>query len=186
MSRYDAAQGMLDRCDLQFRPQKSVAAPARVLDETVPIGHARHVVAEYSAQVAHLLVEHRGVGVRIAVGGKQQGMSALNADVLVMIVPIDKVLIRVVPEKTGQRVTDTRQGTVRAEVRGPAPAGPPGRIRRCEKNMIVDMVAPQRAAYCLGATEDGSCSSHGISFYEGGIQPDGSNDTRFHRQAPHG
>lgn len=109
MSRDDAAHWMLDRHDFRIRPQKSVAAPARVLDETVPIRHARHVVTEYSAQVPHLLVEHRGVGVRIAVGGKQQGMSALNADVLVMIVPIDKVLVRVMSEKTGQRVTDARQ-----------------------------------------------------------------------------
>jgi hypothetical protein len=186
MSRYDAAQWMLDRFDFRFRPQKGVTASARVLDETVPIGHGRHVVTEYSAQVTHLLVEHREVGVRIAVGGKQQGMSALDADVLAMIVPIDKVLIRVVPEKTGQRVTDTRQGTVRAEVLGPAPAGPLGRIGRCEKNMIVDMVAPQRAAYCFGASEGGSCSSHGISSYEGGIQPDGPSDTRFRRQVPHG
>jgi hypothetical protein len=137
------------------------------------------VVTEYSAQVAHLLVENRGVGVRIAVGGKQQGMSALNADVLVMIVPIDKGLIRVVSEKTGQRVTDTRQGTVRAEVRGPAPAGPLGRIWRCEKNMIVDMVAPQRAAYCLGATEAGSYSSHGISFYGAGFSRTGPTTRAF-------
>lgn len=161
VSRYDAAQWMLHGFDFRFRPQKSVAAPTRVLDETVPIGHARHAVAEYSAQVAHLLVEDRGVGIRIAVSGKKQGMSALNADVLVMIVPIDKVLVGVVSEKTGQRVTDTRQRAVRAEVRRPASAGPTRRVRRRQKNMIVDMVAPQGATDCLGAAEDGSFSRHG-------------------------
>ena len=161
MSRYDAAQWVLDRRDFRFRPQKGVAAPTRVLDESVPIGHARHAVTEYSAQVAHLLVEDRGVRIRIAVSGKQQGMSALNADVLVMIVPVDEVLVGVVSEKTGQRVTDTRQRAVRAEVRCPAPAGPTRRIRRFEKNMIVDMVAPQGATDCLCAAEDGSFSRHG-------------------------
>jgi hypothetical protein len=64
---------------------------------------------EYSAEVSHLLVEQPGAGVRIAVSRKEQWMTALNANVLVMIVPIDEVLIRVVPEKTRQRVADARQ-----------------------------------------------------------------------------
>jgi hypothetical protein len=171
MSRQNAAQWMLDRCDFRFRPQESVAAPACVFDETIASSHGRDAVTENSAQVSNLLVEHRGVGIRIAVGGKQQGMSALNADVLVMIVPIDKVLIRVMSEKTGQRVTDVRQGTVRSKIRGPTPAGPAGRIRVCKEGVIVDVVAPQRATYSLCATEDGSCSRHGDLLYEAGIPP---------------
>ena len=145
VSRYDAAQWMLDHRDFRFRPQKSVAASARVLHESIPGGHARHVMTEYSAEVPHLLVEQRRAGVGIAVSGKQQGMTALNANVLVMIVPIDEVLIRVVSEKTRQRVTNARQGSIQAEVCGPASAGPMGRIPGCEKNMIVDVVAQQRA-----------------------------------------
>ena len=145
MSRYDAAQWMLDHRDFRFRPQKSVAASARVLHESIPGGHARHVMTEYSTEVPHLLVEKRRVGVWIAASGKQQGMTALDAYVLVMLVPIDEVLIRVVSEKAGQRVTDARQASIQAEVCRPAPARPMGRIRGCEKNMIVDVVAPQRA-----------------------------------------
>jgi len=109
MSRQDAAHWMLDHLDFRFRPQESVAAPARVLRETVPSRHARHAMPEYSAEVSHLLVEQPGAGVRIAVSRKEQWMTALNANVLVMIVPIDEVLIRVVPEKTRQRVADARQ-----------------------------------------------------------------------------
>lgn len=94
--RQDAAHWMLDHLDFRFGPQESVAASASVLHETVATGHARHVMTEYSAEVPHLLVEQRGAGVWIAVGGKQQGMTALNANVLVVIVPIDEVLISVV------------------------------------------------------------------------------------------
>jgi hypothetical protein len=112
---------------------------------------------EYSAEVPHLLVEQRGEGVGIAVSGKQQGMTALDAYVFVMFVPIDEVLIRVVSEKTGQRVPDARQRAIQAEVWRTASARPIGRIRACEKNMIVDVVAPQRAGY----------SSHG-SLQKGG------------------
>jgi len=143
----DAAQWMLDHRDFRFRPQKSVAASASVLHETVARGDARHAMTEYSAEVPHLLVEQRGAGVGIAVSGKQQGMAALNADVLVMIVPIDEVLIRVVSEKTRQSVTDTRQRTIHAEVFDAASARPLGRIGGCEKDVIVDVVAPQRAGY---------------------------------------
>jgi hypothetical protein len=74
-------------------------------------------------------------------------MTALHANVLVMIVPIDEVLIRVVSEKTRQRVTDARQRAIEAEVCGTASARPLGRIGGCEKDMIVDVVAPQRAGY---------------------------------------
>jgi hypothetical protein len=102
---------------------------------------------EYSAEVPHLLIEQQRVGVGIAVSSKQQRMTALYAYVLVMIVPIDEALIRVVSEKTGQCVTDARQRAIQAEVCGTASALPMGRIRGCEKNMIVDVVAPQRAGY---------------------------------------
>jgi hypothetical protein len=160
VSRHDAAQWVLDSCDFRFRPQKSVAASARVLYETVPSGHARHVMTEYSAEVPHLLVEQRRAGVGIAGSGKEQRMPALNADVLVIVVPIDEVLIRVVSEKTGQRVTHVCQRAIDAEVRRPTSACPVRRICACEKDMIVDVVAPQGATYCLCATEDGSCSRH--------------------------
>jgi hypothetical protein len=105
------------------------------------------VVPEYPAEVPDLLVEQRGLRVWIAVSGKQQRVAALDAHVLVMIIPIDEMLVRVVSEKTGQRVTDARQGAVEAEVRGTAPARPLGRIGGCEKDMIVDVVAPHRAGY---------------------------------------
>jgi hypothetical protein len=85
-------------------------------------------------------------------------MTALNADVLVMIVPIDEVLIGVVSEETRQSMTDARQGAVEAEVFGAASARPLGGIGSCEKNMIVDVVTPHRAGY----------SSHG-SLREGGF-----------------
>jgi hypothetical protein len=145
MPRYDAAQRMFHQRDLRFRSQKRVTASARVFDETIPTGHARHVMTEYSAEVAHFLVEQRGAGVGIDLSGEQQRMTALNANVLVMIVAIDEVLIRVVSEKTRQRVSDARQGTIEAEVCGATSAAPPGGIRRFQKNVIVDVVAPQRA-----------------------------------------
>jgi hypothetical protein len=56
-------------------------------------------MTEYSAEVPHLLVEQPGGGVGITVSCKQQWMAALNAHVLVMIVPIDEVLIGMVSEK---------------------------------------------------------------------------------------
>jgi hypothetical protein len=104
-------------------------------------------MTEYSAQVAHLLVEQRRGGVRIAISGEQKWMTALNANVLVIIVPIDQVLIRVVSQKTGQGVTHMRQRAIEAEVCGTAPARAMGRVRGCEKDMIVDVVAPQPASY---------------------------------------
>jgi hypothetical protein len=128
MSRHDTAQRMLDRRHFRFRPQKSVTASARVLYETVSSGHARHVMTEYSAQVPHLLVEQRRAGVGIGVSGKQQRMPALNTDVLVIVVPIDKVLIRVVSEKTGQRMTHVCQRPIDAEVWRPTSARSMGRI----------------------------------------------------------
>jgi hypothetical protein len=147
MPRYDAAKWMLDHRDFRFRPQESVAASARVFHEPIPTRHTRNVMTEYSAEVPHLLVEQRRAGVGIAVSSKQQRMTALHANVLVMIVPIDEALIRVVSEKTGQCVTDARRRAIQAEVCGTASALPMGRIRGCEKNMVVDVVAPQRAGY---------------------------------------
>ena len=128
MPRHDTAQRMLDRRHLRVRSQKGVTASARVFYETVPSGHARHVMTEYSAEVPHLLVEQRRAGVGIAVSGKQQRMPALNTDVLMIVVPIDEVLIRVVSEKTGQRMTHVCQRAIDAEVRRPTSARPVGRI----------------------------------------------------------
>jgi len=46
MPSNDASGRMPYHSDLRFRSQKSVATSARVLNETIPVGHAGNVMAE--------------------------------------------------------------------------------------------------------------------------------------------
>jgi hypothetical protein len=95
-------------CDFRFRPQESVAASTRVLGETVSGGHQRYVMPEYSAEVPHFLVEDGSFGVGITVSREEEGVAALNADVLVMAVALDKALICVMAKETRERMTNAR------------------------------------------------------------------------------
>jgi len=56
------------------------------------------------------------VRVGITVSGEEQRMAALNADVLVITVPVDETLIGVVAEEARQGVTDTRRRAVQREI----------------------------------------------------------------------
>ena len=142
--REDANRRMLHDDQIALGLQKRVPAETCVLDKPIARGDPRDPVTDQPAQITNLLVEDGGVGVRIAIGGKQQRVTALHAHVLVIAVAIDQPLICVMSEKTREGMSDARRTAVGEEIRLAAPAIAVGAVVSA-KHVIVDVMAPHGA-----------------------------------------
>jgi hypothetical protein len=146
----DHADGrMADLADLAGRRglqvlQETVAAEAGVFLQAIPGGDVPDPVPEHAAQVADLLLESGGRGVRVVLGVKQQRMPALPADVFMAPVAVGKLLVVVLAEETRQRVTDARDRAIFSEVFGSA-AAPPAVAAGPLEDMVIDVVSPKPA-----------------------------------------
>ena len=125
--------------------KERVAAVARIFDQAVPASGAFDPVSEESAEVANLLCESRGGGVWVAVSPEQQGMAALDAHVFVIAPAIGQPFVSVMPEKTGQRMTDPRQRRCVLGEIGRAAAALTRRRRGGFEDMVVNVMAPDPA-----------------------------------------
>jgi len=141
VSAKDTNRPMIDVCPLVSGLQKCVAAVTGKLAIPITVRHHMYTVTEEATEIAHLLVEERRPLIGIFSRLEQQGMTTLHAHILVMTVALNEFLIGVVPQKTGQRVSDVRQRTVLAEIR---PAAPASALEKCFrlKSVVVDLVTP--------------------------------------------
>ena len=118
---------------------------ARIFDQAVPASGADDPVSEESTEVANLLRELPGGGVWVAVSPEQQGMAALDAHVFVIAPAIGQPFVSVMPEKTGQRMTDPRQRRCVLGEIGRAAAALTRRRRCGFEDMVVNVMAPDPA-----------------------------------------
>lgn len=102
--------------------QEAVTAAAGVLDEPVACGNGADAMPEESAGVADLLRESLPVCERILELGVDQRVTAADADVLVNPVAVDEPDVRVMAQKTRQRMADMRCRAVVGQVFQPASA----------------------------------------------------------------
>jgi hypothetical protein len=123
--------------------QERMTAEAGILLEPVASRDMLDAMAEEAAQVTHLLLERRGVRVRIVPFGKQQRMAALHAHVFMTAVAIGQLLVVMLAEKARQRVPHPRDRAVFCQVAGAAPAPPVSVCRRLE-DLVVDVMSPHR------------------------------------------
>jgi hypothetical protein len=123
--------------------EEGVTAEAGVLLESVAHRDVPRTVAEEAAQVAHLLLERRRRCIRIVLRLEQQRMPALRAHVFVTAVAIGELLVVVLAEETGQRVTHARDRSIFRQVFGSAPASPRRSFGLLE-DVVVDVMAPQK------------------------------------------
>ena len=104
--------------------QKRMSAEAGVFDEPVAFGDGMHVMAEQTARVAHFLVERLALREPVVTGVEHEGMSAPDADILMMSLPRREPYVGVVAKEAGKRVADAGQGPVFCQVSAAAPASP--------------------------------------------------------------
>ena len=120
----EAADRMADLVRAARRLQEAVTAATGVLDEAVACGHGADAMPEESAGVADLLRESVPVCERILELGVDQRVTAADADVLVNPVAVDEPDVRVMAQKTRQRMADMRCRAVVGQVFQPASAPP--------------------------------------------------------------
>jgi hypothetical protein len=118
-----------------------VTAEAGVFLEAVACRDVARAMAEQAAEVAHLLLERRRRCIRIVLRLEQQRMPALCAHVFVTAVAIGELLVVVLAEEAGQRVTDPRDRAVLGQVFGAAPASASRPLGLLE-DVVVDVMAP--------------------------------------------
>src|SRR5688500_17931949 len=114
----------------------------------MPRRHVFGAMAKQPAQVADLLLEGGGRSVGIVRRLKEQRVAALRADVFVAPVAVGELLVVMLAEKARQRMADSRDGQVFAQVIGPTSALPMIGVGLPE-HVVVDVVAPQRARQLL-------------------------------------
>ena len=145
MSPKEARQGMPDLVLPSGGLEETVAAVARVFDETVARGHRRHTVSEQSAGVTDFLREASAACKTVGARGKHQWMAAAHAHVLVHAVPMGEANVGVMSQETRQRVAHVRRRSVLSQVLGAASAAPDP-ARGAAKHLVVNDVSPHRAA----------------------------------------
>ena len=140
----EADQRVPDLSGAGASPQKAVPAPARVLDEAVPLGDGLDAVTEESAGIADLLGESLPRRERISVRAVDQRVAAPHTDILMDAVARTHADVGVMAEKAGQRMADMGGGAVFREVADPAAAValPPTPT----EDLVIDDVTPDRAA----------------------------------------
>jgi hypothetical protein len=91
---------MMDDALPVFVSYEAVAALTRVLRPAIPLGDGVYAVTEYAAQIPHPLGESIAVGVRIRAQPKKQRVTATDAGILAVAVPLGNRLVGMVPEET--------------------------------------------------------------------------------------
>lgn len=125
--------------------QEAVTAVARVLDEPVSHGHGVDAMTEQPTGISDLLGEALAMSKPVRTGGKNQRVTAANADVLVHPVAVGQTNIGMVAQETGERVPNVGSGSILAQILRAAPA-PAGSVGRPPEHFVVNHVPPQRAA----------------------------------------
>src|SRR5688572_18813389 len=121
---------------------EAVAAVAGILDATIALRHAMHVVAEQTAEIPDAFLEAVPRVVWIGVQRKQQRMSASHAGVFHVSVARADRFVRVMAQETRQRVPDAhRRGVVAQQLLAAARAV----ASLVDEYVVIDRVAPDEA-----------------------------------------